>query len=323
MRQQSVDGLRGLACICVVLYHYMVRVSELYPGVAPQAHPLTYYFQFGMELLFLISGYVILMTAENSKSVKYFAVSRFSRLYPTYWACVPLTFFAVLVFGLPGREVGWGAFLANMTMLNGFVGIPNVDGAYWSLKIELMFYAFVGLLIYTGWLRKVNLVLMLWLGVTVLVGSIGALNGLKVIVIAAYAGHFSFGMVLYQINKNGYITKELVGVLIMAVLALYVNKSPEDAVVVSVIFLIFLAALKISWFNRVMSSSVIVYIGSISYAFYLIHQNIGYIGLRYLGQYMPYELSLVIVLCGVILISHLVTKYVESPGRKFLKEKLS
>ena len=104
----ELDALRGLAAMSVVLFHFTTRYEELFG----RANPLPLNFgwgDFGVDLFFMLSGFVILMTLERTSHSLKFAWGRFTRLYPAYWAAVALTFGAVAVFGLAGQEVGLGS----------------------------------------------------------------------------------------------------------------------------------------------------------------------------------------------------------------------
>ena len=73
-RLHSLDALRGLAALGVVAYHYLDQPA--------------YYGLLGVELFFIISGFVILMTLERVPSLLQFAIGRAARLYPAYWFSV-------------------------------------------------------------------------------------------------------------------------------------------------------------------------------------------------------------------------------------------
>src|ERR1700686_2691801 len=111
----QLDVLLGIAALMVLLFHYTERFHELY-GHAPGMVLFTIGRQ-GVDLFFIISGFVIFMTIEKTRRGLDFVVSRFSRLFPAYWIAVSLTFFIVHVAGLPGREVTPSAALANLSML--------------------------------------------------------------------------------------------------------------------------------------------------------------------------------------------------------------
>lgn len=138
-RLVEIDALRGVAALAVVLFHYTTRFTDLFkPGTLPAiSFPGGHY---GVNLFFIISGFVIFMTLDKTQRPLDFVVSRFSRLFPAYWAAIFLTFFICHWLGLPGKLVGAETALANIAMLHGLFGVAHVDGVYWTLEVELLFY---------------------------------------------------------------------------------------------------------------------------------------------------------------------------------------
>jgi hypothetical protein len=92
-RIEGIDALRGLAALSVVLYHYTAWYDSDYGPhhTAPGLGLAFVYGQFGVELFFIISGFVIYMTLENTNHIYDFAVSRIARLYPAFLACLTVT----------------------------------------------------------------------------------------------------------------------------------------------------------------------------------------------------------------------------------------
>ena len=162
------DNRYGFAsAMSVVLFHYTTRFGQTFGH--PSAPTLSFDSGFrGVDLFFMISGFVIFMTLGQTSRASDFVVSRFSRLYPTFWVCVLITFAAVAIAGLPGKEVSPLELLANFTMLPQLLRAKPVDGTYWTLEIELFFYTIMLGLFRLGWLRRVHAVLIAWLGLRVL-----------------------------------------------------------------------------------------------------------------------------------------------------------
>ena len=158
-RLNQLDALRGLAAMAVVLFHFSTRFSELYPQAAPQAWSLSMG-HLGVNLFFIISGFVIFMTIERTARPTDFVVSRVSRLYPAYWVAILLTFCITHALTLPGKTVPLTTALANGLMFHGFFRVPHVDGVYWTLEVELLFYALILALYVGGRLAKVHRVLL-------------------------------------------------------------------------------------------------------------------------------------------------------------------
>ena len=84
-RYQELDALRGIAAIMVVLFHFTMGRKEANLGFKLGTT--------GVDMFFIISGFVIFMSINKVKTSGEFIINRISRLYPTYWACVTFTFF--------------------------------------------------------------------------------------------------------------------------------------------------------------------------------------------------------------------------------------
>jgi peptidoglycan/LPS O-acetylase OafA/YrhL len=111
-RYSELDTIRGIAALMVVLYHYSVRYE--YP-----VNPLISFDigKYGVQLFFIVSGFVIILTLNKTAHAIDFIVFRFSRLYPAYWVAIIVTFSTAYLFTLPGREVGIDASIINLSMI--------------------------------------------------------------------------------------------------------------------------------------------------------------------------------------------------------------
>lgn len=201
-RAYELDLVRLVAAVLVVLYHYTWDGWS-----ASNASPVRYtsglttftrYGFLGVELFFLISGMVIL-TSATGRTPRQFAVSRFVRLYPVYWAMVTLTFVVTGVWGTHRLDVGIGDWAANLTMVEQLVPgrhhVHLVDGAYWTLTVELVFYALIWVTLMTRQLPRIVPVLSLWLAVSALVevAGVGPLAGMRLYAATEYAPFFVAG----------------------------------------------------------------------------------------------------------------------------------
>jgi peptidoglycan/LPS O-acetylase OafA/YrhL len=81
-RLRYLDALRGIAVLCVVLWHLYGTNAEYLPYGARFAVAPFNLMWTGVELFFLISGFVILMTLEHVRTLREFAVRRWLRLFP-------------------------------------------------------------------------------------------------------------------------------------------------------------------------------------------------------------------------------------------------
>ncbi|MDD9207624.1 acyltransferase family protein, partial [Georgenia sp. 10Sc9-8] len=207
-RLYLIDGLRFVAAAAVMLYHYTALGYRHWGAEAgeafPEFGPYTLYAAIAPELFFLISGFVILMTAWG-RGVPHVIASRVSRLYPTYWFAVITT--SILLVGVwrGAKEVDWGDALINVTMLQAAFGRPHIDGVYWTMWVELRFYVLI--VIFVTWgitRRRILWVCLLWPLAAEAARLWATWPWASTILISGYAPLFAGGMLLYLLHRDGH-----------------------------------------------------------------------------------------------------------------------
>ncbi|WP_424216846.1 acyltransferase family protein (plasmid) [Streptomyces sp. BI20] len=204
VRLRALDGIRLLAALSVLLYHYVALgtgwgvtdTSDLFP----LARPVALYGWLGVEVFFLVSGFVICMSAWG-RPLGDFVVSRVSRLFPAYWCAVLLT--AAVLWFLPGTQGRrkWGDVLVNLSMLQEGVRIPHVDHAYWSLYVELTFYALFAVVVLRGLTyHRVLAFCTVWTAVAVLAPNSG-IPLLYNLALPQYAPYFIAGVLFHLMHR--------------------------------------------------------------------------------------------------------------------------
>jgi peptidoglycan/LPS O-acetylase OafA/YrhL len=290
LRISEIDLLRFLAAMAVVLFHYAFRgyaADDLSVMNYPLLAPLAKYGYLGVDLFFMISGFVILMTAENA-SLKHFLISRVVRLYPAFWACCTITFLTILAIGGDRFTASWHQYLVNMFMLGGRFDLDAIDGSYWSLGVEVRFYLLVVIMLLLGKIHRVQPMLFVWVIGTVLVDLFPSIRMHGFLVID-YSGFFVAGAAFFLIWLHGLSAWRVALVLASWGLSLYqvlsVLPEFEDhygtsmsrvvvAGIVSAFFVILLlVALRRTgaWGRRKW-----LWFGALSYPLYLIHQGVGF-----------------------------------------------
>lgn len=155
--------LRLLFALFVVAYHLVVL-----SGVAQWRSlegSLSLLAEIGVQGFFVLSGYLVYASLERSTSLGLYAEKRFRRLYPAYAVVVIACAAAGLAFsadaranpGAVGEYLGWNLIFANFMapeIPGVFQGNPmhEVNGALWTLKIEVMFYLVLPIV---AWLMRV------------------------------------------------------------------------------------------------------------------------------------------------------------------------
>jgi peptidoglycan/LPS O-acetylase OafA/YrhL len=160
----AIDVLRFVCATMVVGHHYGLAFPMTPPrplaGLSVASTPALWSGWVGVELFFVISGYVILATAER-RTARQFVRARVLRLVPAVWICATIT--AALLLAVPGAAggtvaLGWFDAVAFMP-----VGI-QIDGSYWTLAIEIGFYAVVAAALAFGRTERAGWRVIVYLG---------------------------------------------------------------------------------------------------------------------------------------------------------------
>lgn len=143
----ALDLLRFVSALLVVAFHFGSAFA-LAPGwanadllgglpIPDSAAPWTWFGWIGVELFFVISGFVIAMSAEGA-SRGVFLRRRALRLLPAAWICATATLLAVMsVAPTPGLIQEW------LRSMGFWLRGPWIDPSYWTLGIEVIFYALI------------------------------------------------------------------------------------------------------------------------------------------------------------------------------------
>lgn len=332
-RFYEIDLLRFLAAMAVVMFHYTFR-GYIEGGYSSIEYPLigefSRYGYLGIHLFFMISGFVILLSAMKRNAIQ-FAIARFIRLYPAFWAGVSLSVFVIYFFGDPKFAVTIPQYLINMTMLSGYTSVEYIDNVYWTLLVEIKFYLLVFLLLMINKIKQIEIFLGLWLALIIIHTFIPLdfLAPLPRIIdfffFPEWALYFIAGSLFYLIYAKGINLSS--GVMLICTYLLIINLVVNNidiilqvkykssfsktipAVIISVYFLVFtmIALNKTAWLR----SPKLVYLGVLTYPLYLIHQNIGYIAFNTLGAYFNKYYFLAGLIAVILLVAWLIHYLIE------------
>ncbi|WP_432159620.1 acyltransferase family protein [Streptomyces sp. NRRL F-5630] len=335
-RLRALDGLRLLAALMVACYHYGGRGGDITRawGASPAAqfprlHEWFAYGPLGVQIFFVISGFVICMSGWGRGLTDFFA-SRVARLMPTYWAAILLV---SGVFALPW--VLWHALspsdtLLNLTLLQMPLGAPRVLGVCWTLWAEVRFYALFAVCVVLPGVtrRRVVLFCALWTLAAAL-GDAADSALLDQVLMPRYAPFFVGGIGLYLVHRDrrdvlgwGFA---LLGLLLgqhYAVGDLWHPDGPgafsyrSTVVIIALVTLGFaaVAAIAVGWLDRVDWRWLTV-AGALTYPFYLVHEHLGWVVVHalHVSLGVPAAVTFPATIGAMLLLAWLLHRCVERP----------
>ncbi len=310
-----------MAAFAVLIQH---ACEKVFPSFA---YFTTNYFQFGVfgvTLFFLCSGFVIPVSLEKTHSLKEFWINRIFRLYPLYLVSMIVTL--ILVVSAKGQLPSFTDLLANLTMLQKFLGRPSILHLYWTLSLEMAFYIMVSLVFLAGWLKKSVALAVISLVITVIIGVIGTQffhlfsNGWGT---AFYFATMFMGFLYYRRYQGKVSTATFVSVVISALAVLllvtyfnlYHKDRPEAFGTLSFLpvttaiagaYLVFSLSFAL---RRIQYPAFLLTLGIISYSLYLVQATVFSV---IPAVHQPW-LTVIIWLAAIILLSFLTYRLVEKP----------
>ena len=343
----SLTGLRWVAALLVFVFHsagWGIATSEWFHW----AH-----FGFvGVAFFFVLSGVVLTWSARPGQGAGQFYWRRFARIYPSHFVTGAIAI-VLYLFVMPPHKALWAGLLA-LALLHAWVPIPGVysaaNGVSWSLSCEAFFYAlFPGI---TATFARVSRTTRLAIVAAVLTvcstaaifGSLAAGGRYDTALYmspAVRAGEFVLGVALGLALREGWVPRVRVSVAwaataVAVAAALWVGwlmgwpvpRGLADVLTVGPLALVLVAYAGRDLTGRptLMAKRWAVYLGQISFAFYLVHQLVLDLVLKRLlpmthpsvvGLLQRATLALVLSLFAAMALHHLV----ELPGQRLLTRK--
>jgi peptidoglycan/LPS O-acetylase OafA/YrhL len=336
-RVDALDLLRLVAVLMVVFYHYgfwgptAQGVSQVaLPGIAGFAQ----YGFLGVPIFFVISGFVIAYTAHGRTALE-FGIARFSRIYPTFLFCMSVTFLAILALGKPYFQVTSLQWFANLFIAAPLLGQSYVDTSYWSLVIEVIFYAWMALFISLGLFpRRLDAIILVWLAITLAIALTADGSGVRKLFIADDSGFFASGLLIHEYYR-GRRDVMLFSLLALSVgtaafqavhnletLGIHTGSSFDQGIVVAICLVsigtIFLA----TRIRRVpLPAGLIMALGGLTYPFYLLHMQMGYV--LYLAAPGNADWEIPVVVTAIAVLSWAIWRFVERPAQRWTRDVLT
>lgn len=313
-----LDMLRFMAAISVVLYHYLASgpgdtgIKESMQFIPwkefPELYPVFKFGFLGVNLFFVISGFVIFASAYNRTALQ-FAVLRWIRLFPTYWAAMTLTILSIYLYNSDAFNISTSQILANLTMLNNYLNINNIDPVYWTLQVEIQFYALIFILLLTGAFNRYKIWLSIWVILCVFYALTSQPFFFPWLISQHYSPYFIAGIIFYIAKHNGY-DRFLFSLLVTAYcLSIYdvfrqvdlytINTTHTDkiigAIIITTMYLIFYY-ISVGGLSIKKNRKLLI-LGGLTYPLYLIHLVAGR---RLMDYYFGSMNNYLLVACTIL-----------------------
>ncbi|WP_280887503.1 acyltransferase [Streptomyces sp. LBL] len=335
-RLRALDGLRLIAALMVAVYHYAGRegdVTRAWGGSPKEQFPTLHLFAtygcLGVQVFFVISGFVICMSGWG-RSLKAFFASRVSRLMPAYWAAVLLV---TAVFALPMvtyKALSPSDTLVNLTMLQYPLGVDRVLGVCWTLWAEVRFYALFALCVVLPGASRRRVIMFCagWtLAAAITQGAHQPL--LDIVFMPEYAPFFIGGVGIYLAHRD---RKDVYAWGIVAVSFLigqhyavadlwnasnpnaFAHRTTLGIVLVVAFGFVAVAAIALGWLNWANWRWLTV-AGALTYPFYLVHEHLGWVVIHelHIGLGLPSAAVFFLTIASMLLLAWLLNTFVENP----------
>ena len=285
----AAHGLRGVASILVLAAHIIGGTARhIYPQdsgyVRLVEHPW-YFGTFGVEIFFVISGFVILPSVMKY-SLREFALRRIARICPLFYVL------SVLFVGLNLATNAYsnlnepGTVAAGLLFVNLFTGTEQLTPNAWSLSYEMCFYALVALVVNFA-IKTRN----------VPAGAVAITAALAFVIFFPIAIYFLIGMLMRLIVRTDDVAtraSRVVELSSLAMLVWFASRAHFDystwqqfsdpvvpPILLSISTYFYLALRHGSVTAQLLDNPAFRYIGNVSYSLYLVHP-FPYFGLRML-----------------------------------------
>lgn len=277
----SIQILRGIAAWLVVFHHYNQVFFSWDMTQSVLGSKLGFIFKdygkLGVDVFFVISGFIIFLSIEKNRDVRRFILNRASRLIPNYWFFTFTMLFLSLI--IPDSVLsGW----TTESLVKSLFFIPNENprllGPYpyltvgWTLNFEVLFYLLSALFLFIlnkNWFIALILVLLFS-------SKFWNIDLASFFFNSKYIREFAWGMIIGWTFKNGLLPdNNKIGILFLIIsMALFSYGGAQHLKIpaVTILVLSFLS-FKPYIFNNLLGR-VLKHLGDVSYSTYLAHAAI-------------------------------------------------
>ena len=327
-RNYLLDISRGMAACLVVFYHF--GQARSYPGWYEQ---LISYGWLGVPIFFVISGYSIGISLNNSTSIGLFVIKRIARIFPAYWVSLFIILILIIInkittgnnsiVSLPKTTLD--LFNTFFCLYQPFSKTTPINWVYWTLSYEIFFYLIFSLTL----LFKQTYHKFLYLFISIISLFFPFFQNLNALFFFKLIGYFIIGIALNEINKKNFFSATLL--ILTSVISITLNRvyciGPDNklSLIIALIVALGFSSLLIILSPYFKHKSFLTKIGNLSYGIYLFHIPLGIYLINMLGitfkiQNKFFYIIDILILIFVIGFSGFIFKYIEKPIMTFMKK---
>jgi peptidoglycan/LPS O-acetylase OafA/YrhL len=330
----ELDALRALAAINLMLFHF----TYVYQVKFGFSSPLNFQYPFGkygVQLFFMLSGFVNAMTLLRKREADSFLAARMIRILPSFYLLVGLNL-VLLTLAPLSSEGGYSLAQvgANLTLMPNLLGFECLEPVTWTLQIELLFYVILMLLFLSGGMDRPFRPLMLYLLLCLIGGKVvlqmpvgnNDLSSEVILLMGSvmlfkYMPLFCIGLFLYLLKSDWDSKwKYLIGIGTSAIVFHLIDDHGHNPA--ATVLLIGLLAMAAFGKVPVLRSPFFVFLSGISYSLYLSHNNLGCVLMHQLDRLgIPPILCFAFAMAFSVLIAAAMTRYFERPMSGWLNAK--
>lgn len=329
MRIGILDGFRALAIFFVILFHFFSRFAKPYykEDLYPYASNYDYfrYGYLGVEFFFIISGFVIFFTLENTSNFSSFWKKRIIRLFPSMFFASIIIFTFFLIFDFTNFSFSQKIldFITSITFIkptlinnlfDSFFGIQlklnYLNGSFWSLWVEIQFYLLASIVFFLNrlsFIRNIVFTSFFLVFFNLIAHNVGGSNILGLPYPKEFSlfyskwfddgfnlfnmlPFFTIGILFYLMFKNKKANKKntlfvKIAFILLVSFVFFFSKNIEEKLCFLMMFILFFIFIYYPNKLNVLDTKFFRKNGEASYFLYLIHESIGVFIIVALGNY--------------------------------------
>ena len=324
---RRLTSLRAFAALAVFFHHAAKENNWLWHDRYMR------YGSLGVTFFFILSGFVLTWAWREGDGARLFYVRRFARVWPAHVVALVTS---VLIFA---PRLTWEALVANLLLLQAWS--PNtlntLNTVSWSLSVEMFCYVLAPIIIAGSnrlsqrrFLAAAGGFVVASVGIRIVWSLLDGTSLLLYMQPALRLGEFVTGVMVATLIRNGWRPRipmsAALGLAVVALLILSASKGDLPGAVPDIIMLplfvsvvVAAASADLRGIPGVLQHRLLVYAGELSFAFYLLHNQVIQLAGQYVTLFPTKPLGTVYTLGAIVLttlLAALLHHLVEKPAQR-------